>query len=80
MFLHDIASAIVKDEIPNELILNVDLIPSKFVPMDNVTMTEKRSKHVFINGSNDKCGITVITFIGRNVKWTVITISTHLHW
>jgi len=45
-FLHDIASAIVKDEIPDEPILNVDQTPSKFVPTDNVTMAEKSSKHI----------------------------------
>ena len=31
-FLLDIVSAIVEDEIPDELILNVDQAPSKFVP------------------------------------------------
>ena len=58
-FLHDIVSAIVEDEIPDELILNVDQTPSKFVPTDNVTMAEKSSKHVSRKGGNDKRGITV---------------------
>ena len=58
-FLHDIVSAIVEDEIPDELILNVDQTPSKFVPMNNVTMAEKSSNHVSRKGSNDKRGITV---------------------
>ena len=58
-FLHDIVSAIVEDEIPDELILNVDQTPSKFGPTDNVTMAEKSSKHVSRKGSNDKRGITV---------------------
>ena len=52
-------SAIVEDEIPDELILNVDQTPSKFVPTDNVTMAEKSSKHVSRKGGNDKRGITV---------------------
>ena len=52
-------SAIVEGEIPDELILNVDQTPSKFVPTDNVTMTEKSSKHVSRKGSNDKRDITV---------------------
>jgi len=46
MFLHDIVSTIVVDEIPDELILNVDQTPSKFALTDNVTMAEKSSKHV----------------------------------
>ena len=58
-FLHDIVPTIVEDEIPDELILNVDQTPSKFVPTDNVTMAEKSSKHVSRKGSNDKCRITV---------------------
>ena len=33
-----VVSAIVEDEIPDELILNVDQTPSKLVPMDYVTM------------------------------------------
>ena len=76
-FLHDIVSAIVEDEIPDELILNVDLTPSKVVPNDNVTMAEKSSKHVSRKGSNDKRGITVTlteTLSGQ------IAIPTHLHW
>ena len=58
-FLHDKVPAIVEDEIPDELILNVDQTPSKFVPTDNVTMAEKSSKHVSRKESNDKCRITV---------------------
>ena len=36
-----ILSAIVEDEIPDELFLNIDQTPSKLVPTDNVTMAEK---------------------------------------
>jgi len=43
-------SAIVEDEISDELILNVDQTPSKFVPTDNVTVAEKSSKHVSRKG------------------------------
>ncbi|PFX26609.1 hypothetical protein AWC38_SpisGene8728 [Stylophora pistillata] len=49
----------VEGEIPDELILNVDQTPSRFVPTDNVTIAEKSSKHVSRKGSSDKRGITV---------------------
>lgn len=70
-FLHDI----VEDEIPDELILNFDQTPSKFVPRDNVTMAEKSSKHVSRRGSNDKCRITVTlaeTLSGQIPQFPVI--------
>jgi len=43
-------SAIVEDEIPSELIRNVDQTPSKFVLTDNVPVAEKSSKHVSRKG------------------------------
>ena len=56
---NDIASAVLKYNIPDELILNIDQILSKFVPIENVTMAETGSKHVSRKGGNDKRGITV---------------------
>ena len=58
-FLHDIVSVTIEDEIPDELIINVDQTPSKFVPTENVTMAEKNSTHVSKKGASDKHGITV---------------------
>lgn len=68
-------SAMVEDEIPDELILNVDQTPFKFVPTDNVTMAEKSSKHVSRKGSNDKRGITVTladTLSGQILPFQII--------
>ena len=56
---NDIASAVLKYNIPDELILNNDQTTSKFVPRENVTMAETGSKHVSRKGGNDKRGITV---------------------
>ena len=56
---NDIASAVLKYNIPDELILNNDQTTSKFVPRENVTMAETGSKHVSRKDGNDKRGITV---------------------
>ena len=56
---NDIASTVLKHNIPDELILNNDQTPSKYVPRENVTMAETGSKHVSRKGGNDKCGITI---------------------
>ena len=58
-FHNDIASAVLKYNIPDKLILNIDQTPSKYVPTENVTMAETGSKHVSRKGGNDKRGITV---------------------
>ena len=54
----DIVSAIMKyeipGEIPDEIIINVDQTPSKFVTTENVTIAETSRK-----GRNDKRSITV---------------------
>ena len=47
-YLHEISSPTKSDQIPDELILNLDQIPSKFVAASKVTMAEKGSKHVSI--------------------------------
>ena len=58
-YSHDIVHAVVSHSIPDELIINADQTPSKYVPTANVTMAEKNSKHVARKGANDKRGITV---------------------
>ena len=57
--LHDIVHAVVSHSIPDELIINADQTPSKYVPKANATMAEKSSKYVARKGANDKRGITV---------------------
>lgn len=43
-FLNEIAEAVATYNIPDQLIINVDQTPSKFVPTENVTMAEKNSQ------------------------------------
>ena len=74
-FHNDIASAVLKYNIPDELILNIDQTPSKFVPTENVTMAETGSKHVSRKGGNDKRGITVTlseTITGKILPFQLI--------
>ena len=59
LFLHDIAEFVIKYQIPDELIINVDQTPSKLVSVDKVTMAVKGSKHVSKFGISDKRAITV---------------------
>ena len=58
LFLYDIAEAVLKYNIPDELIINVDQTTSKFVSVDKMTMAEKGSKHVSKKGVDDKLAIT----------------------
>ena len=44
---------------PNELIINIDQTPSKYVPSSSVTMAEKNSKHVSKQGVDVKRAITL---------------------
>ena len=57
-FLHNIMSSIVGDEIPDQLVINVDQTPSQFVPTDKVTMAGKNSYQAR-KGSIDRRGITM---------------------
>ena len=58
-FLFDIIEKALKHNIPDELIINADQTPSKFVATDNVTMAAKGEKHVSRTGATDKRAITV---------------------
>ena len=58
-YLHDIVSVCLEYQIPDELIINIDQTPSKYVSTDRVTMAQKGTKHVSRKGSNDKRAITV---------------------
>ena len=59
IFLREIAHAVSWHDILDELIINVDQTPSKFVPTDNVTMAVRGTKHIPRIGANDKRGIAV---------------------
>jgi hypothetical protein len=59
LFLNDICTLVKKYNIPDELIINVDQTPSKYVPTSSVTMAEKNSKHVAKQGADDKRAITM---------------------
>ena len=58
-YLHEISSLTKTNEIPDELILNLDQTSSKFLAASKVTMAEKRSKYVPIAGGTDKRCITL---------------------
>ena len=65
----------LKYNIPDELILNIDQPPSKFLPTENITMAETGSKHVSRKGGNDKRGITVTlseTITGKILPFQLI--------
>ena len=57
-FLHEITPKIEKHNIPPELILNIDQIPLKYVPVDNETLAPRGETSVTIEGSSDKRSIT----------------------
>ena len=57
-FLHDISREVLQYGIPDELIINIDQTPSKFVQTENITMNSKGEKHVSRTGGNDKRCIT----------------------
>ena len=45
-YLHDLATAVRTYKIPDELVLNADQAPSKYVSASNVTMAEQGGKHI----------------------------------
>ena len=58
-FLHDISRKVLLHNIPDDLIINADQMPSKFVATDNITMAAKGEKHISRVGSSDKRSITL---------------------
>ena len=48
IFLHKILSLVEEFHIPNSLILNLDQIPLKYVPVRGETMAEKGSNDVTV--------------------------------
>ena len=68
LFTHDIMSKVDKYNIPDSLIINIDLTPTKYVHVSQSTLARKNSKAVTIKGSSDKRSITAnfsITFSGK---------------
>ena len=58
-FLYEITDKVLKHSIPDELIINADQTPSKFVSADNVAMIAKGEKRISRAGATDKRAITV---------------------
>ena len=58
-YLFEIIDNAPKYSIPDELIINLDQTPSKFVATDNVTMASKGEKYISRAGATDKRAITV---------------------
>ena len=58
-YLFEIIDLALKHNIPDELNINADQTPSKFVATDNVTMAKKGEKHISRVGATDKRAITV---------------------
>ena len=58
-FLHKISQKVLLDSITDELIINADRTPLKFVATNNITMVAKGQKHISRAGSNDKRSITL---------------------
>ena len=83
LFLHNICTLVQIYNIPDELIINIDQTPSKYVPISNVTMTEKNSKHVRKQGADDKRAITLTlaeTLSGDMLPFQMIYTSKTSHY
>ena len=68
LFHHEIVTYLEKFKIPPSLILTLDQMPLKYVPISRETMAPCDSTAVTIEGSNDKKMITgpfAITFSGK---------------
>lgn len=70
-FLQDIRNIVVMDEIPNELIINLDQTGLNYVPVSQWTMEVEGAKCVQVDGKDDKCQITAVLL----VPWLVISSS-----
>ena len=57
--MHNIASTVNKYNIPDELILNADQTPSKYVSANNVTMAATNQKTIPVAGGADKRAVTL---------------------
>ena len=57
-FFYDIVDICIEHQIHDELIINIDQTPSKYVATGKVTMAEKGSRHVSRKGADDKRQVT----------------------
>ena len=60
LFLHDVKSIIVMEEIPPQLVINWDHTGINFVLVSNWTMAKEGSKRIEIFGKDDKRQITAV--------------------
>ena len=58
LFHHDIVTEVAKFNIPDSVTINLDQMPTKYVPVGRTTLAKKNSKTVTIKGSTDKRTIT----------------------
>ena len=62
-YLQSIVRKIEENDIPLSLVLNLDQMPSKYIPVSNKTMAAKVTKNVLIKESTDKPMITATIII-----------------
>ena len=60
LFVQDVKTVMVMDEVPLELVVNWDQTGLKYVPVSEWTMAEEGSKRVEIDGKDDKRQITAV--------------------
>ncbi len=60
LFVHDVKSIMVMEEIPSQLVINWDHTGINYVPVSNWTMAKEGSKRIEIFGKDDKWQITVV--------------------
>ena len=75
LYLHNIVTLVEEQNIPQNLILNLDQTPLKYVPVSHKTMAKKGVKSVAIAGSAGKRSITrtfVITLNGDFLRLQLI--------
>ena len=73
--MHDIVDICIEHQIPNELIINIQQTPSKYVATGKVTMAEKGSRHVSRKGADDKRQLTATlseTLSGQILQFQLI--------
>ena len=56
--MHDIGDICIEHQIPDELIVNIDQTPSKYVATGKVTMAKNGSRHVSRKGADNKRQVT----------------------
>ena len=78
--IFEIIDLALKHNIPDELIINADQTPSKFVATDNVRMAKKGEKYISRAGATDKRAIKWLYVPMWNIGWADSSVSIDLHW